>query len=1704
MNSNSKHIYPTKLYTFMSVKASFLKYLAFILLNFVRVRSETFTGWTEWEDITVRDPNWMPIKPLGEYLFSVQTGPQHLDRILGIRFYLRSDENDDEGALVNINVPPASGGQGMLLAVDYCRDTGQRPIVKKNILFSVNNNPSTLEWHFINTDSEFQLWSRGEMISSAELSASCQDNILRQEITHVKFRKTDFDGSSKIRFPSSETASCSAGDYKTEGGECQQCEANTFSGAGASNCSFCPDGTASVAGSTSEIDCKLIPCSGASSTQSTCEYVQRLAFGRIQLISANASSNAIVESGIDENLGTETMFMGDGNSIWYKVYFDGLYCVDNVMILDSGSSTHSWSCLESGCGDPCEGEYCKYIDVSVFNEHHQNSDWLTSHGNLTSFNTEGVICGDGVEISLSLENAGKLGWQFLILSEVAVFGHKLVWREKLGEEIVVVSANLDVSLKSLGNNQISDDIINWNLSVVLQDVQCDPAILSFDHINCAESSCANPCEENTCDKIHSEDEILSNDGSGGQAYNCGNVVQLMDDKTQKVLDFGFFEVAIIRQKEPSDDCDPGYTVSQNGTCLQCPAGYFSASGTATNCSQCPDNKFSPPGSDSETDCKEKVYFRELQQEKNVTSGITLYTPNWNTNYTGLLSLFLHISRTQLDSSDCDVILAFADLDFEIEISISTLGQYIDRFITVAYDGNKEAIEIANKEEYGINVDFDFDTVTVTVTWNGLIRPKRIRFRKQIGASAVELNDVKIEVSNKPCLDFDQDISSIELGKFSENNTYTPRNETVTPKNDTVTPKNYTITSESKKLGIQSLAAELCAAIFFRDCVLVQLPLNHTWSDFYIRSLLIHEIPANRGIRVTASNNETYLVVNSLIDSNLNDGVSQLGLYLENEGGQYITELTYIEYDQKPYESILSTEVELEENLIERDPINYIEFEGETESEYVRNYDIEKEPNEEVKDLILENKIQFVVDEEKYDGNSMDDLENEIKVWKPNFQGSTVPIKVFSEKAQNFMQKNSSEAKNDLVGYLAYNGFVDVGLNIDNQKKQAKQPNGDKSGSISRDAVIDEDAMIETIKAFQKFNGFPETGQLTDKEMEVILKSDCGNRDTSYKDQVELFTCVEAEAEIVSDVSYSSCDLDTDTLLDICSHYPHDHIPSDDRGNIDKFVWNNGYYFEADIDFKESETVTSHVGIAFNYEDSSKTADYVLIQYETEHHRLVFSYGIYKQGKRETTKRIPVSKSLQLDRYQKRYRQFKIKLTMYSGVNATVDVSVNSFRIFSFEPNMPAKSSVYVFTLGGGHYVQHKVRIFTSRICRRNSPNGESSANIKHSRIKKRVAHSKFRWYPNGGDITYAFTNYSTTLGSERGHAYSPIHSEIHFNDHHIFSVSKGERMSSMKYVALHEIGHALGIRHSTQRNAVMHKEYPGDSAYEVEGLDKDDVGSLSSLYGEMFTSVIIPKVSHSEIDSLAYEAVKGIQGLSYEAKLPLPGECLDRIDAAFYFYDTDEARNEDKIYLMSHGFLWVYNTGDESISGRYPKSISTVFNGAPAEIDAAFDTGSWVYFISGKEVFIYKVGRYGGFVYHRTTEVNSFFKISLSEDERIISAFNHLKKECTGGSDTACIRTTLVIDNVKSYKVIWRGQGAKVFRTERINSADIIGRQFGANQFGAAYEQLQANGSSKVVMFQKKGRDGRRRVIYPGADYNETTTWFDVPAAYGITGWCGV
>ena len=55
-------------------------------------------------------------------------------------------------------------------------------------------------------------------------------------------------------------------------------------------------------------------------------------------------------------------------------------------------------------------------------------------------------------------------------------------------------------------------------------------------------------------------------------------------------------------------------------------------------------------------------------------------------------------------------------------------------------------------------------------------------------------------------------------------------------------------------------------------------------------------------------------------------------------------------------------------------------------------------------------------------------------------------------------------------------------------------------------------------------------------------------------------------------------------------------------------------------------------------------------------------------------------------------------------------------------------------------------------------------------------------------------------------------------------------------------------------------------------------------------------------ESLDYGTIMGIQSI-YEARLPIPTACLDSISAAFYLYDRN-GNGDDKIYLMSHGYIW--------------------------------------------------------------------------------------------------------------------------------------------------------------------------------------------------------
>ena len=77
---------------------------------------------------------------------------------------------------------------------------------------------------------------------------------------------------------------------------------------------------------------------------------------------------------------------------------------------------------------------------------------------------------------------------------------------------------------------------------------------------------------------------------------------------------------------------------------------------------------------------------------------------------------------------------------------------------------------------------------------------------------------------------------------------------------------------------------------------------------------------------------------------------------------------------------------------------------------------------------------------------------------------------------------------------------------------------------------------------------------------------------------------------------------------------------------------------------------------------------------------------------------------------------------------------------------------------------------------------------------------------------------------------SPFKSFIHFDGDEQWTVSDG---TSNKYsllpVALHEVGHVLGLKHSSDRNSVMYEFYNKKSS-SIQ-LDDDDVNGIQRMYG---------------------------------------------------------------------------------------------------------------------------------------------------------------------------------------------------------------------------------------------------------------------------------
>ncbi|XP_058840731.1 matrix metalloproteinase-19-like, partial [Topomyia yanbarensis] len=213
---------------------------------------------------------------------------------------------------------------------------------------------------------------------------------------------------------------------------------------------------------------------------------------------------------------------------------------------------------------------------------------------------------------------------------------------------------------------------------------------------------------------------------------------------------------------------------------------------------------------------------------------------------------------------------------------------------------------------------------------------------------------------------------------------------------------------------------------------------------------------------------------------------------------------------------------------------------------------------------------------------------------------------------------------------------------------------------------------------------------------------------------------------------------------------------------------------------------------------------------------------------------------------------------------------------------------------------------------------------------------------------------NTTLA----HAFFPEVGDIHYNRDR--SYSEEEFLSA----SMHEIGHSLGLDHTTSRSSIM---FPMHIRYHTE-IPEEDRKALQALYGArrifkqgvpFATAKKAPSLcSLNKIDTILndhtgqtfifagehYFALgeRNPEGRLISSKWPrLPAN----IDAAF------TCRNK-KTFFFKGSKLWVY--ADHQLEAGYPKLIADELPGLPNHLDAVYVTkGGSILAIRKKQYWFY-------------------------------------------------------------------------------------------------------------------------------------------------------
>ncbi|XP_076954238.1 metalloendoproteinase 5-MMP-like [Bidens hawaiensis] len=163
--------------------------------------------------------------------------------------------------------------------------------------------------------------------------------------------------------------------------------------------------------------------------------------------------------------------------------------------------------------------------------------------------------------------------------------------------------------------------------------------------------------------------------------------------------------------------------------------------------------------------------------------------------------------------------------------------------------------------------------------------------------------------------------------------------------------------------------------------------------------------------------------------------------------------------------------------------------------------------------------------------------------------------------------------------------------------------------------------------------------------------------------------------------------------------------------------------------------------------------------------------------------------------------------------------VSHYSFFQGSPRWPAGKSRLTYAFGSNYpnpYVPPVVRAFNKW--------ASASGYFTFSRVYDfNRADLKIRFLSRvHGDADFD--------DNDLAHAFPPTNGRFHYNAEKKWSAGPGAVSGAydLETVAIHEIGHLLGLRHSQYESAIM---YPSLPSGEVKGLNEDDIQGIKALYG---------------------------------------------------------------------------------------------------------------------------------------------------------------------------------------------------------------------------------------------------------------------------------